>query len=62
LVYAGLGDRRQALELLGRAYAERDVWLTWLGVEPRFDELRTEPRFQDLLREVGLGGGQLGAE
>jgi hypothetical protein len=43
--------------LLGRAYEERDVWLTWLGVEPRFDGLRTEPRFQELLRDIGLGGG-----
>jgi tetratricopeptide (TPR) repeat protein len=57
LVYAGLGDRARALELLGRAYEERDVWLTWLGVEPRFDGLRTEPRFQELLRDIGLGGG-----
>ncbi len=57
LVYAGLGDRARALALLGRAYEERDVWLTWLGVEPRFDGLRTEPRFQELLRDIGLGGG-----
>jgi len=56
LVYAGLGDRGRALESLGRAYAERDVWLTWLGVEPRFDVLREEPRFQELLRGIGLGG------
>jgi DNA-binding winged helix-turn-helix (wHTH) protein/Flp pilus assembly protein TadD len=55
LVYAGLGDRARALELLGRAYAERDVWLTWLGVEPRFDALRSEPRFEELLKCIGLG-------
>jgi tetratricopeptide (TPR) repeat protein len=54
LVYSGLGDRARALELLGRAYAERDVWLTWLGVEPRFDVLRGEPRFAELVRGVGL--------
>ena len=40
LVYTGLGDHVRALELLGRACEERDVWLTWLGVEPRFDALR----------------------
>jgi tetratricopeptide (TPR) repeat protein len=56
LVYTGLGDPVCALELLGRAYAQRDVWLTWLGVEPRFDALRTEPVFQELLRSVGLAG------
>jgi DNA-binding winged helix-turn-helix (wHTH) protein/Tfp pilus assembly protein PilF len=58
LVYAGLGDRARALELLDRAYAERDVWLTWIGVEPRFDALRREPRFRELLRGIGLGGGE----
>jgi len=55
LVHAGLGDAARALELLERAYAERDVWLTWLGVEPRFDRVRGEPRFQELLRRIGLG-------
>jgi tetratricopeptide (TPR) repeat protein len=54
LVCCGSGERARALELLGRAYAERDVWLTWLGVEPRFDTLRTEPAFQELLRQIGL--------
>ena len=55
LVYAGMGDRARALELLDRAYEERDVWLTWLGVEPRFDVLRAEPGMQGLLRRIGLG-------
>ncbi|MGA3074406.1 MAG: winged helix-turn-helix domain-containing protein [Bryobacteraceae bacterium] len=54
LVYAGLGERSRALELLSRAYEERDVWLTWLGVDPRFDALRGEPRLQELLRRIGL--------
>jgi len=55
MVHAGLGDPQRALELLDRAYRERDVWLTWLKVEPRFDSLRQEPRMQDLLRKIGLG-------
>jgi len=54
LVYAGLRDGARALGLLERAGEQRDVWLTWLGVEPRFDALRGEPRFQELLRRVGL--------
>jgi Flp pilus assembly protein TadD len=54
LVHAGLGQRERALELLRRAHAERDVWLGWLGVEPRFDAMRGEPRFRELLRMVGL--------
>jgi len=42
--------------LLARAYEQRDVWLTWLGVEPRFDALRGEPGLQELLRSIGLAG------
>ena len=57
LVHTGLGDRARALELLDRAYQHRDVWLTWLGVEPRYDALRTEPRFGEILRNIGLGRG-----
>ena len=56
LVYSGLGDRGRALELLGRAYEERDVWMTWLRVEPRFDALRPEPHFQELLRNIAEAG------
>jgi DNA-binding winged helix-turn-helix (wHTH) protein/Flp pilus assembly protein TadD len=62
VVHTALGDRQRALELLGRAYAERDVWLTWLGVDPRFDALREEPRFRELLEKVGLAQMQESGE
>jgi DNA-binding winged helix-turn-helix (wHTH) protein len=62
LVYVGLGARGRALELLERAYAERDVWLTWLTVEPRFDALRTEPRFQELQRQAAPKPGDRNQE
>jgi tetratricopeptide (TPR) repeat protein len=52
LVHAGLGQKEEALTLLESAVAERDVWLVWLGVNPRFDSLRSEPGFSDLLRRV----------
>ncbi len=54
IIYAGLGDKNQALAWLEKAYEERDQWLLWLKVEPMVDSLRSEPRFQDLLRRVGL--------
>ena len=54
LVYTGSGDQTRALESLGRAYTERDVWLTWLKVDPRFDGLRAGSRLRELLRNVGL--------
>ncbi len=54
IIYAGLGDKNQALAWLEKAYEERDQWLIWLKVEPMVDSLRSDPRFQDLLRRVGL--------
>ncbi|MDQ6652311.1 MAG: protein kinase [Acidobacteriota bacterium] len=54
VVYAGLGDKDQAFAWLEQAYQDRSFFLIWLKVEPRFDSLRDDPRFQDLLRRVGF--------
>ena len=54
ILYARLGNNEKALQSLERAYKERQVHMTEIGVEPAFDVLRSEPRFQQLLREVGL--------
>jgi adenylate cyclase len=54
-VHVGLGEHDQALQWLERAYEERDGILVYLKVEPRFDPLRDDPRFQDLMRRVGFG-------
>ncbi len=53
-LYARLGDRDKAFTWLEKAYEEEEEGLTLLKVEPRFDNLRDDPRFQDLLRRVGL--------
>ena len=53
--YAEMGDKEKALEWLERAYAERDEWLVYLNVRPAYDALHADPRFQDLVRRVGLG-------
>jgi TolB-like protein/DNA-binding winged helix-turn-helix (wHTH) protein/Flp pilus assembly protein TadD len=52
--YLGLGDRDQALMYLERAYEEKDPWLFYLKVWPPLDPLRSEPRFQTLMRRVNL--------
>jgi TolB-like protein len=61
ILYAGLGDVDTAIGHLERSYAQRDVWLVWLNTEPRLDSLRPDPRFQQLLRRVGLGVQAAGA-
>ncbi len=52
--YARLGNRDRAMAELERAYRERDHHITFLDVEPDFRDLRSDPRFQDLRRRVGL--------
>src|SRR5260221_605622 len=54
VVYAGLGDKDQAMAWLEGGYAARDVGMNWLKIEPKFDVLRSDPRFQDLMRRIGL--------
>jgi TolB-like protein/Tfp pilus assembly protein PilF len=53
-VYAGLGDRPAAFEWLEKAYQERSPGMTWLKVEPMLDNVRSDPRYADLLHRVGL--------
>jgi len=54
LVFSGLGDADAAMLWLERANEERDPWVTGIQIEPMFDPIRTDPRFQDLVRRVGL--------
>jgi hypothetical protein len=53
-VYAGLGDTKQVMEWLNRAYDDHTGQLTDLRVDLAFDTLRTNPQFMDLLRRVEL--------
>jgi TolB-like protein/DNA-binding winged helix-turn-helix (wHTH) protein/uncharacterized protein HemY len=53
-VYARLGDKEKALEQLDRNYEEREALGTLLNVDPAFDSLRSDPRFGDLARRMGL--------
>jgi tetratricopeptide (TPR) repeat protein len=52
--YAGLGDKEQAFAWLERAFEERRQRLTWLKVDPLLEPLRSDARFDDLVRRVGF--------
>ena len=54
-IYAGLGEKDRAFELLERAYEQKSLELSWhLKADLRIDNLRSDPRFQNLLHRVGL--------
>jgi len=53
-IYAGLGEKDKAFAFLERAYQERSLDIPWhLKADLRIDNLRSDPRFQDLVRRVG---------
>jgi serine/threonine-protein kinase len=52
-----LGRRAEALDWLDRGFRSDAVWMCLVGVDPRFRQLRGEPRFDELRRRLGLGSG-----
>jgi TolB-like protein/Tfp pilus assembly protein PilF len=53
-VYTGLGDKEQTFQWLEKAFREQDDRLVYLGVDPIADPLRSDPRFQQLMKRSGL--------
>jgi hypothetical protein len=53
-VCVGLGEKDQAFSWLEKGYEERSTAFYLLKVDPMWDPLRSDPRFQDLLRRIGL--------
>lgn len=53
-IYTALNEKEEALRWLETAYRERAVWMVWLKVDARLDGLRSDPRFQDLLRRMNF--------
>ena len=54
IVYVGLGDKNRAFEWLNKADEERNDYLIYLKCEPMFDPVRSDPRFAELVRRIGL--------
>ncbi|HEY0320792.1 MAG TPA: protein kinase [Pyrinomonadaceae bacterium] len=53
-IYVALKDRDGAFEWLEKAFKERADWMAYLKVDPRFNSLRSDPRFVDLQRRMGF--------
>ena len=54
VVYAALGRTDDAIAAIGRSIDDRDCWVVALGVEPAYDTLRGNPRFEALVERVGI--------
>ena len=54
LVYAGLGDKDEAFNWLNKAYDERSNWLVWLKTDPRFNSIRNDRQFDELVSRIGI--------
>ena len=54
VVHAGLGEHERALDWLDRAWAQRQMHTPFMVVEPRLRRLRGAPRFEALVRRLGL--------
>jgi TolB-like protein/DNA-binding winged helix-turn-helix (wHTH) protein/Flp pilus assembly protein TadD len=55
LIHIGLGEKDEAFALLEKSFRDRYPWLIHLNVEPRLDPIRSDPRFAEFVRRIGLG-------
>ena len=53
-VYVGLGETERVFEELDKGYRQKDPLMLWLGVDPRFDAVRADRRYGDLVRKIGI--------
>jgi len=54
VLFLSLGEESKAFEWLEKAYEQRAEWMIYLSVDPRFDRLREDSRFTDLLQRIGF--------
>ena len=53
-IYAALGQTEEAFRWLETAYEPHANWMVFLTVDPVFDDLRSDPRFRDLMRRMNF--------
>lgn len=55
MIYAAMGDKTRAIEYLERAFTGKDVRLAFLKIDPKWNALRAEPGFKDLMARMNFG-------
>ena len=53
-IYVALGEKERAFQYLERAFQERSAWMAYLAMDPWSDPLRSDPRFEDLMRRMNF--------
>jgi len=53
-VYAAMEEKEKALQSLHKAYADHEVDMVWLKVDPLFEKLKGDPQFESLLHKIGF--------
>ena len=53
-IYAGLGQKDEAFRWLEEAFRLRSRYLIWLKVAPEYEQLRSDPRYQEFIDRIGL--------
>jgi hypothetical protein len=54
MVHVGLEENEESFLWLQRAFEQRSLWMGYLNIEPQLDSLRSDLRFQELIRGIGL--------
>jgi len=54
VIYNGLGDKEQALKYLEKSFQEREVQITFIKIDTRWNEIHDEVHFQNLMRRLGF--------
>ncbi len=54
MIYNGLGEKNEALNYLEKSFQEREVQITFIKIDTRWDDLRAEPRFVNLMRRMNF--------
>ncbi len=54
MIYNGLGKREEALNYLEKSFQEREVQITFIKIDTRWDEFRTEPHFVEIIKRMNF--------